>query len=63
MNKMHGQGVFKWSDGRVYDGFFVNDYRQGQGSLTWPDNSKYEGTWLKGKQDGIGYFTDEKHVR
>ncbi len=40
---MHGKGVFKWPDGRVYEGDYVNDKKHGIGKVTWPDGRVYEG--------------------
>jgi hypothetical protein len=42
---MHGKGVFKWPDGRVYEGDYVNDKKHGIGKVTWPDGRVYEGEW------------------
>ena len=48
--------MFRWNDGRVYEGGFVMDRKQGHGVLTWPDGRKYSGPWKNGKQDGDGEF-------
>jgi hypothetical protein len=40
---MHGKGVFKWLDGRRYEGNYVNDKKEGQGEFYWPDGKKYIG--------------------
>ena len=60
---MHGNGIFRWNDGRVYEGQFINDRKEGYGILTWPDNRKYEGSWVNGKQDGYGWFTSSSGIR
>ena len=26
-NKMHGNGILKWADGKQYEGYFINDKR------------------------------------
>ena len=57
---MHGRGIFRWNDGRTYEGDFVNDRKEGQGVLVWKDGRKYDGQWKNGKQDGFGFYTDEK---
>ena len=31
--------------------------------LTWKDGRKYDGAWKNGKQDGFGFYTDEKGVQ
>ena len=56
---MHGLGVYKWHDGRIYKGQFVRDQKEGHGVLTWPDGRKYDGQWSNGKYHGIGYMTDQ----
>lgn len=42
---MHGRGIFKWPDGRVYDGDYANDKKHGFGRVCWPDGREYEGEW------------------
>jgi hypothetical protein len=32
---MDGEGVFTWTDGRVYKGGYKNDKKQGYGVFTW----------------------------
>lgn len=58
---MHGKGVFKWSDGRRYEGNYVDDKKEGHGVFEWyffnlltiylnrPDGRKYIGNWVNGK--------------
>lgn len=38
---MNGHGIFKWKDGRVYEGDYVADRKQGQGKFIWPDGKVY----------------------
>jgi hypothetical protein len=40
---MHGKGVFTWSDGRRYEGSYIDDKKEGQGMFEWPDGRKYIG--------------------
>ncbi len=42
---MHGRGIFKWPDGRVYDGDYAHDKKHGFGRVCWPDGREYEGEW------------------
>ena len=51
---IHGEGVYKWPDGRVYSGEYVKDKKHGFGKFVMSDGSKYEGEWLDGKQHGRG---------
>ena len=39
----------KWSDGRVYDGTYMNDQKDGHGVYKWADGRVYDGQWLAGK--------------
>lgn len=57
---MHGQGVFKWKDGKKYVGGYVQDAREGYGEFTWPDGRVYKGGWQKGKQHGEGTLSGPK---
>lgn len=50
---MQGKGVFKWADGRVYEGQFVKDNKEGEGEMHWPDGRRYIGQW---KQGTLSYF-------
>lgn len=40
---MHGKGIFRWPDGRVYEGDYVDDKKEGFGKVIWPDGRIYEG--------------------
>jgi len=32
---MHGNGTYKWADGRVYEGNYCNDLKHGFGKFYW----------------------------
>lgn len=32
---MEGEGVFKWPDGRKYEGEYVDDKKEGRGIFYW----------------------------
>lgn len=51
---MNGKGVYKWEDGRTYEGEYLNDKKHGYGEYTWADGRKYIGQWAEGKQHGLG---------
>jgi hypothetical protein len=52
---MNGTGIFRWPDGRIYEGEFVNDLKQGKGRIMWPDGNKvYDGEWNNDHPHGIG---------
>ena len=46
---MEGYGVFKWEDGKRYEGEYIADKKEGWGVFFWPDGRKYEGYWKNGK--------------
>jgi hypothetical protein len=47
---MHGKGTYKWLDGRLYYGDYVNDKKHGFGVYVWADGRAYVGEWIDGKQ-------------
>ena len=34
---MHGFGVYKWKDGRMYEGEYFDDKKSGYGVYIWSD--------------------------
>lgn len=48
---MHGEGTYKWLDGRMYHGQYKNDKKNGFGVYVWADGRAYIGNWTDGKQD------------
>lgn len=61
---MHGQGIYKWPDGRQYEGNYYDDKKEGFGVYTYPDGRCYKGNWKGGKQHGEGIFiSPEGHQR
>ena len=46
---MNGQGIFRWADGRSYNGSYKNDIKHGQGTMIWPDGKRFTGQWKEGK--------------
>jgi hypothetical protein len=47
---MHGQGLYKWPDGKSYNGEFKFDKKDGYGIYTWADGKRYEGNFVEGTQ-------------
>ena len=48
-----GQGVFRWTNGCIYEGEVSNGLRCGHGTLRHePTGVSYVGNWLKGKKHG-----------
>jgi hypothetical protein len=46
---MHGYGVFRFDDGRIYEGEYKNNRKNGFGVFKWPTKKWYEGNWLNGR--------------
>ena len=53
---MHGEGTYKWPDGRMYKGSYINDKKDGFGVYSYPDKRQYSGQWSNGVQHGEGTF-------
>ena len=60
---MHGQGLYKWPDGRQYEGNYVDDKKDGYGVYTYPDGRCYKGQWKNGKQHGEGLFISPEGIQ
>jgi hypothetical protein len=46
-----------WSDGRVYNGSWVESQMHGMGTLSWPDGRSYTGEFKNDKKHGFGVYT------
>ena len=44
---MSGEGKMVWSDGRSYEGQFMDDKKSGVGTFTRKDGRKYNGQWVR----------------
>lgn len=55
--RLHGQGLYTWSNGTVYEGNYANSCKEGKGKLTMPDKSVYEGDFVSNKMEGTGLYT------
>ncbi len=56
-NCIDGFGIYKYDDGGIYTGEFVDSYREGQGTYYWKDGGKYVGAWVLGQFEGEGTYT------
>lgn len=56
-NRFHGKGTYKYTNGNVYEGEWVDGRKSGQGSQTWPSGEKYEGGWSNNREHGEGTKT------
>lgn len=41
MGKKDGFGVYKWADGSVFEGWYVNDKKEGHGKYRSADNKTF----------------------
>ena len=41
----HGKARFKYADGRLFDGQYINDERCKTGICRWYDGVEYDGQW------------------
>ena len=56
---MHGEGIFQWSDGSVYEGQYKYGKKCGIGKFLFSSTRHtYEGYWKNGKQSGRGILFD-----
>ena len=46
---MHGEGIFYYKDGRVFEGEWKMDLRDGKGTMKYADGRVVEGIWNRGK--------------
>ena len=54
-NNITGEGIYKWSNGEIYKGKFINGKMNG-GKYFWPDGSYYEGEYINNIKEGKGIF-------
>lgn len=45
MGKKEGNGVYKFLNGKVYDGAWKNGLQHGKGKIILPSGEIYEGEW------------------
>jgi hypothetical protein len=53
----HGQGMYRWPNGRTYIGEWFENQMDGEGIESWPNGSKYQGQFKENKRHGLGTFT------
>ena len=61
-DKMHGDGVYKFASGSVYEGAFRENMFHGKGVYLYADGAKYVGQWENNKMHGQGEYTDAAGV-
>ena len=58
--KRDGFGLFKCSDGQIYEGEWRGGFRHGQGTMSYYEQvstTVYAGSWIRGLRDGYGKMT------
>lgn len=53
----HGSGIYRWIDGSIYEGNYLNDLRHGHGRFLWANGESYEGDYLKDERTGKGTYS------
>ncbi|CAF1285840.1 unnamed protein product [Adineta steineri] len=53
----HGQGMYRWQNGRTYVGEWYKNQMEGDGVESWPNGSRYQGQFKANKRHGQGTFT------
>lgn len=53
---MSGSGIYRWADGRVFEGEFSDDNRHGLGVEIGANGAKTHGRWEKGVYKGLEWF-------
>lgn len=56
VRKRHGFGVYTWSDGSKYSGYWNNNAADGFGKLEHANGEVYEGSWKQDKVEGYGEY-------
>ena len=62
---MHGNGVFKWNDGKVYEGQFDRGEMHGNGVMYYPNGQMAKGVWHRGENltmDNVGVGRSAIHA-
>ena len=55
-NQRQGKGVYKWPDGREYEGNLKHGKMHGKGVYKWPDGVVYDGNFANGRRTGKGVY-------
>ena len=53
-NCQKGKGTFKFKDGSIYEGAFINGKFEGQGKMEYSNGNNYIGKWKNHKREGRG---------
>jgi hypothetical protein len=53
----HGIGIYRWSDGSIFDGNYKSDMRHGKGKFLWSNGESYDGDYLQDQRTGKGTYS------
>ena len=53
----HGEGIYYFSNGDIYNGDFFDWSKEGSGTFTWKNGDSYTGEWSGDKFNGYGVLT------
>ena len=56
--RMHGRGVFEWSNGFRYEGELRDGKQHGHGTYVGASGERYEGEWREGRPHGQGTYVE-----
>ena len=56
--KMHGRGVFEWTNGFRYEGELRDGKQHGHGVYVGTSGERYEGEWREGRPHGQGTYVE-----
>ena len=54
--RKHGRGIYRWTDGSIYEGSYKRDQRHGKGRFLWAGGESYEGDYLADERTGQGIY-------
>ena len=55
--KIHGKGVFTYTNGNKYEGSFKEGLKHGKGVFTWADGNVYDGEYEDDMRSGVGVYS------
>jgi len=53
----HGTGIYRWSDGSIFEGSYKTDMRHGKGKFLWSNGESYDGDYLQDQRTGKGTYS------
>lgn len=62
-DKRHGRGIAAYTDGAIYEGFWLNGKRHGVGRMIYSNGDVYQGEFKTDKPNGYGVFVSKDNLR